>query len=372
MRTLIFDSTLTGHHLEYLHHYYRGILTRKNEDFVICVPEDDFNKQKDNYVWRDSNNVIFEFLSSEDLHHVSCKSGMNRYFAEAQLIACKAKELNVNRVILTNFIHTIPFLLWLMPKKVKVRGIIYRIYLYGKKNLRYRIENFCYWLMAKSKIMDRIFILNDQNSADRLNNIHKTDKFTFLPDPVPEVDKSILENIRDIYGIPIENKVFLHFGGLTKRKGTLEILKAIDLCDGEILKNKTFIFAGRIYDDMSEEFYKLENAVKQKTQIIVFDEFCSYIFLYKLCYSSDVILIPYQQTNLSSGVLGYAAVFEKPVIGPIGGLIGNLIRKYQMGYVLPEITDRALSESFSKNIKFQPSEYVKQNQLEEFINCIFE
>lgn len=373
MRTLIFDMTLTGHHLEYLHHYYRGILTRMNEDFVICVPEDDFKKQKENYIWQDSDNVFFEFLSSEDLHYVFCKSGIKRYFAEAKLIAQKARDLNVNRVILTNFIHTIPFLLWFMPNKVKVRGIVYRIYLYGKKNFRYRIENFCYWLMAKSKVMDKIFILNDQNSADCLNNIHKTDKFTFLPDPVPEVDKSKLENIRSLYDIPIRNKVFLHFGGLTKRKGTLEILKAIDLCDKEMLKDKTFIFAGRIYDDMSEDFYKLKNAVIQKTQILVFDEFCSYEFLYKLCYSSDVILMPYQQTNLSSGVLGYAAVFSKPVVGPKGGLIGSLIDSYQMGYCLPEISSNALAESFVINNNVISSyDYEKRNSLDKFIDSILD
>lgn len=371
MKILIFDITLSGHHLEYLHHYYRGALERINEDFVFCVPNDDFLKQKEKYVWQDADNISFFFLSNEVVNAVYNKKGYKRNIAEAKLIANTAKELNADSVILTNFIHTIPYLLWLMPKGIKVRGIIYRIYLYEQKNIRYRLEDLCFKLMARSRVMEKVFILNDKESSDMLNGLHKTKKFTFLPDPVPEVDMCSLENIRGKFNIPMSNKVFLHFGGLTKRKGTLEILKAINLCDNEQLKDKTFVFAGRIYQDMSEAFYRLIAIVEQKVQILVFDEFCTYEFLYNLCYSSDVILMPYKQTNLSSGLLGYAAVFEKPVVGPSQGLIGHLIYKYNMGFQLSEVSSKAIADSFFEKYDVPSDDYSKINSVDSFVNCIF-
>jgi len=372
MKTLLFDVTLLGHHLEYLHYYYQGAIKRKNEEYIFCVPEEEFLNQKDKYDWQESYNISFEYLSNDELHSLMHKSVILNNIAEARLIAKKIKELGADKVILTNFIHTIPYLLFLLPKKVKVRGIIYRIYLYGKKNIRYKIENFFFWMMGSSSVMEKIFILNDESSAKMLNCIHNCHKFNYLPDPVPVVNIDKLESIRDVYNIPTNNKVFLHFGGLSRRKGTIEILKAINICDEEQLKNKTFIFAGRVYKEISNDFNILLKSSRQKAQVLVFDDFCTYEFLYNLCYSCDVILMPYYQTNLSSGLLGYAAVFGKPVIGPNEGLIGSLIKKYQMGYLLPEISPKSIADSFFADFDANSAEYVKLNSVQEFIDCIFD
>ena len=37
MRTLIFDSSVTGHHLEYLHHYYMEAIGHTDEEYVSMV-----------------------------------------------------------------------------------------------------------------------------------------------------------------------------------------------------------------------------------------------------------------------------------------------------------------------------------------------
>lgn len=379
MRTLILDESLSGHHLEYLHHYYMGACERTDEEYVICVPQKEFESKKDKYDWPEAGNITFEWLTEDDLHAIkSCAGSSLKYgWACSKQIAKYAQKCRAQRVLLTNFIYTIPMLLWTMPKGISVRGIIYRIYLYNKKSnlkskIRYSVEDFCYRLMARSRVMDKVFILNDQKSADTLNDRFKTRKFTFLPDPVPVVDKSKIEDLRSRFEIPTTNKVFFHFGGLAKRKGTLDILNAIKICDIDALANKTFVFAGKVDARMRDEFYALVEESKKKAQILVFDEFCEYDFLYNMCHTCDVILMPYHYTSLSSGILGYASVFQKPVIGPTDGLIGRLIKDYNMGNCLEVISAETLSRAFMMSIDSDSKEYARINDVKNFINIVLE
>lgn len=370
MTNLIFDENITGHHLEYLYHYHKGALQRKDEKFVFCL-EEEFQKVKAEYEWLESENVEFSFMSKDECSN----HGVLRRWAKARLIARKAKEYGADRVILTNFIYLIPFLLWAMPKGKKVRGIIYRIFLYERERmskLRRIADNLIYWLMAKSSAMEKVFILNDEDSANELNSMYGTKKFSYLPDPIPTVDMSQLRDVRENYQIPAGNRMFLHFGGLTQRKGTLEILKAIDMLTDEQLKDKTFVFAGRVYKEMRDEFYVLVKQVEARTQVVVLDGFCSYNLLYNLCYSCDAILMPYQQTNLSSGVLGYASVFGKPVIGPTDGLLGNLIRKFKMGICLPSVYAESIVKTLVQPASCESHNYAVRNDVQIFINSILD
>lgn len=372
MKILIFDENITGHHLEYLHYYYRGALMNTDDEFVFCL-EDGFLTQKSQFVWPERPNISFDFMSSAEIDYARKAKGVQHATKMTNLITKKAKDHCADRIILTNFMFLIPFLLFRLPKGIKVRGIIYRIFLYNKyKNstLRQFVDTLMYWLMAMSRVMEKIFILNDQKSADELNAKFHTDKFTFLPDPVPEVEMSKLVNLRTELNIPATNKVFFHFGGLTKRKGTIEILKAINLSLDADLRDKTFVFAGRIYKDMQEEFYELLKVAGMKTQILVFDQFCEYDFLYNMCYTCDVILMPYKQTELSSGVLGYAAVFQKPVIGPSDGLIGRLIKDFNMGLAINDVSAPSLLKNFNSQIEWVDCKYAKQNDVKEFISTI--
>ena len=76
-------------------------------------------------------------------------------------------------------------------------------------------------------------------------------------------------------------------------------------------------------------------------------------------------------TDLSSGAIGYAAVHEKPVIGPASGLIGDLIRDNNLSVVLDNITAETLSEAI---IKFKPvkinTDYAIRNRIDAFYSTI--
>lgn len=372
MLTLIFDETLSGHHLEYLHHYYVGAIQRPDEKYVICIPSS-FGEVKDKYEWPEAKNVKFEFIAAEDEASLR-KPGIYKHgWIASRVLNRYVRDLKPDRVLLTTLMLFVPFIVFMLPSWVRVKGIMYKIYLYREKSmpfLRLLTEKFRFWCLSKSRLIERVFVLNDHDSAETFNKLYHTDKFQFLPDPVPSVDRSKVHDIRKELNIPQDKKVFLHFGGLSDRKGTLDILDAIGLCSKEDLADKTFIFAGHQSKNLEPLFSARYNFVKDKAQILVFNEFCSYDFLYNLCYTCDVILMPYHLTDLSSGVLGYASVFNKPVVGPSDGLIGRLIRQYNFGLALDEISAKSLELAFCCPIVCDSKNYVAKNDVHAFISSI--
>ena len=373
MRTLIFDSSVTGHHLEYLHHYYMEAIGHTDEEYVIMVPND-FIKVKKEYDWPYSSNISFFYIPEEDEILLKETNFYKLGWNTSKILQRAVRKIKPDRVLLTMLMQFIPFIIFLLPRNVRVRGIMYKIYLYevhrmGK--LRLAAERLRFWLAARSSKIEQIFVLNDEDSARTFNTLYSTSKFRSLPDPVPSVDFSKVKSVREELGVSPVEKLYLHFGGLDGRKGTIDILKSIIASKKGELKDSCFVFAGRINKNTLNDFYDLLSVAKEKTRILVFDQFCSYDFLWNLCYSCDVILMPYHLTSLSSGVLGYAAVFNKPVIGPDNGLIGNLIKKYELGISTQFPLKPEIYNNHIYNSEKGCSLYVITNSVKKFREEIF-
>lgn len=367
MKTLVFETCLAGHRLEYLHHIYLGACDRKEERFVFVVPEY-FNEKKSNLEWPATDNIRFCYISDNEAQKVeSEKSLIKSSFLHTRLLMKFVIKENPDEILLISLINYMPWLVLAPIKAHSIRGIIYKIYLYEEfRGLRRLINQTIYKLFAHRISMGKIFILNDANSAKRLNEIYHTSNFHFLPDPVPLIDRQEVKNIRAKLGIKFSDKMYLHFGGLAERKGTLVILEAIGMMSSEELEDKVFVFAGKIYDEIKDRFYALMKYLTNKARIIVYDEFCPYRQINNLCESCDVILIPYLSTSHSSGVIGYASFFNKPLIGPSGGLIGNLIEEYNMGKMLEEINAEKLREAICGEVPAHSNYYYKTHTVDDF------
>lgn len=333
---LVFTTDCKGHHLEYLHHYYDYALRDIGNKYVFCVSKD-FHDVKSTYSWPKAENISFDFIEDDDLE--KCIKGGNGFlniiklsFAKSLYLKKKCKEHHIDVVHTIMLMEYLPALPFILPSRIDFRGIIYRIALNDKTlSLRSKIiEKIKYSLLVNSKIFKKIFILNDKRSVKALNEKYRTTKFHFLPDPFPQTEQP--KNVREELNIPAENKIFLHFGGLGRRKGTLLIAEVISRM--KEAKGFTFIFAGRISNDCDKEFYQMIETIDNGAQIMVYNEFCTYEFLNSLAYTADYMLIPYENVTQSSGVLGYAAQYDKPVIGPDAGLLGDLIKNYGLGKMI--------------------------------------
>lgn len=373
MRYLIFDPTLSGHHLEYIHHIYLGAIQRPEIEYVFAVPENEWQQVKDNQEWPPANNISQIMLDDHLCKEIGKGSLLAQSWKTSRFIKKIAVEHNIDKILLISIAPAIPFLPLILPKNIKLSGIIYKIYLRApKKGLRGVIDKIRYSIMARSSNVRNVFILNDPSSTKKLNSLYKTNKFITLPDPVPTVNTANLRDMRKELGISPNDKVFLHFGAMEARKGTLTIIESILLMSDKELKDKTFIFAGKVGIGIRREFYEnVEKCRKHGAKIIVEDHFLPYNRLNDICNTSDCILMPYLTTDLSSGVIGYAAVHSKPVIGPAKGLIGELITENNLGCAINPVNAESLKASI---IEFKSiivsSSYKMINDQQNFVNIL--
>lgn len=373
---LIFDTSIDGHHLEYIHHLYTAN-ENIGKDIVFCIPEG-FKRVKGNFEWPSKENVSFHFLPDKVCENLKGLGRLQFARRATALLKKSCDEVKPDAVFLISILQLLPFLpLAFIGRKEEISGIIYKIYLYSWKNyslIEKLFETIRFMSLRLSKNIKTIFVLNDEVSARRLNTVWNCKKFVSLPDPFQSKAQNISFDKPLLNGTKIK---VLHFGGLARRKGTLEIMRTIEeLCANDKAAPYQFVFAGKVNSDIREEFYNSYNKLKDQCDILVMDKFCSYEELDELCRECDIILAPYQNVHSSSGVIGYAAKFHKPVVVPNDGLLGKLVRKYKLGVAINNIDSSSLYKLLT-TYKVIPTddkledEYIKVNSIVNFNKTIY-
>lgn len=368
MKLMIFHPTLDGFVIEWVHH----LCTHKPSDveLYICMP-----KGYENVINQCStDNINYVVIPQSDAEYINTGNNLFCSCKRARFVSRMAKQYEIDEILILVYLSVLPFVLYFLPSKTNISGIVHSIYLYkwNKMNLNEKLFNIItYKLLAVCKKSKSVFMLNDECSACYLNRKFKSQKFKLLPDPFKN-SPTYRTNLREKLGIEAHEKIYLHFGGLTYRKGTYKILEAINCLAPEESKGKCFIFAGRISMVLKEKFYSFYNQLKERHHIILIDEFCEEEFLHDLCYSSDFILMPYDYTSVSSGVIGFAAFYGKPVIGPAAGLQGKLIRRYRLGMRLQHNNVAELKDAISRiSRQHVKSDYVERMKIDNFTKVIY-
>jgi len=346
---LFYDLYLTGHHSEYIEHLI-NYLTKREEDenrfYFVLNPL--FNQQfkaiSDLASTREDVNVVcvkeFEWKSAMK------GSLVRKSFAQFNLMDEYAKKLGANNVMLLHMNIFQPALC-LKRTKYQVRGILFSQFTRQDLNkkfserLRYIRRYLQTLLLVKNRNLQQVFLLNDKESCIYLNNEFKTNIFNFLPDPIPELIVNEFVNIRKKYSIPTKNKIFLHFGVLSERKGTFDILRSLFSIPSQSQDNLTLVLAGKV--DNPQTLINLESIfddlkrVGNNVQIIFENGFVSNNIKNNLFHQCDFVLIPYKNVEASSGVFGHALSANKPVIGYSKGLLGQMIKDYKLGIIIDKI-----------------------------------
>lgn len=372
MKTLVYETILAGHRLEYIHHVYIGACERPEGQYVFVIPPS-YMKQDVSLEWPQKDNIKIVALNENEVLQATQGSNIKKKWHQYRLLRKYARREHPDVVLLIMMMSIVPFLFLPISAGVKIWGIIYRIYLYEQNFMSSKTSFFnrcVYRLFICQTKFEKLFILNDKTSTEKLNKIYKTNKFQYIPDPIPSIDKGKLVNIRSQIGANDHDIIYLHFGGLTKRKGTLCILESLQMMEKSTLSNRIFVFAGRLYPDIRNEFNRLVHELSCKVRIIVYEGFCSYSLLNNLCYSCDAILMPYSNTSQSSGVIGYAAYFRKPVIAPGYGLLGNLVSCYNLGITMNDVSPAEMAGALKNQLPSVKNNYSESHTMKEFINTL--
>lgn len=365
---IIFETSLKGHRYEYLYNIYNYPVDGISK-VIFVIPKDErileWNTKR-------KGNVQIDFLTNDDLQLCTNGNLLKTAYYKSKILRRYVDKYQATHVFLIFLMLYMPFLLWMLPKGIKISGIVYRSFLWEdslkQSSIRKMLEWVRYWLMAKSSKMEKVLLLNDYKSADVFNQRFGTTKFMRLPDPYTPLG-GVSEDIKILLGIDVSDNLFIQIGQLSERKGTLEILDALMMLTPQETPHSHFYFAGKVADDIHEAFYaKMRELQSKGVHIYVKDEFVSFEFLNSLCASCDCMLTPYKNTSQSSGAIGYAAQYGKPVIGPSKGLLGYLLKHYRLGYQIDNVCADDIYAAISNFKRISvPDEYVKENQLSDFL-----
>ena len=372
MNIIFFEPNIKGHRIEYIHHEVSYASKHPGNFYYFLIPKV-FDDVKELFDWPASDNINYVFLADNESHDCTHKRRLKRALSISLVIRHYSLKLKADFVFLNSLKDGMPFLPFVIPSKTKIAGIIYDIFLWRLDEIKpshLYFNKMCFWLFAHSETINKVLLLNDSITTKNLNDKYKFSKYVYLPDPITEIDDIKLRNVREQYQISYDNIVYLQFP-ISKRKHSLDILRAIDRMRVEDLVNRTFIFAGEVDSQIEKEFMSKVNELSSKSQIIVIKGFVSYEDLYNLCFSSDIFLTLYDNHYMSSGVIGYAAFFHKFLISTGKGLLGNLVKTYHMGECIDSISINNIMSALSMKPEIINSEYASDHTIGDFTRTIF-
>ena len=385
MNKLFFDISISGHHSEYLTHLINSVPSSLNDNYYFIVHPFFSKHFPDLYEKVDLfENIYIIEVTSHEFNKTQKLSLIKASYVSYRIMNQYAIRYNIDQVTLLYF-NTFQLSTIFYRPKYSISGILffplystsnnvlYKAFKYLKK---YLIIN----LFSYNPKIKNIFILEDTQIVNFLNKEFKTTIFKILSDPIPNLSPLKNFDMKNHYGINNNNKVFLHIGSLSERKGTFEIIDSIYHLPNDKQKNMTFLIVGKATDLVTEEIIlsKIKKIQKSESCEIIWDnQFISNEMMKSLFNQSDIILMTYKNNQGSSGILGHAAISEKILIATNNGLIGRLVKEFNLGLLVDkvdpkEIADKIL-ESIDAKIDFKKSKsFVRRKSVKSFANTILE
>ena len=362
MPLLFYDLHLTGHHVEFLYHLIKYKIEFSNcASFLILTHPKIWPKLRELQLPIDLQaiGVTLHHPRPDEMLRLSKAKSVHKRAEEELRIVNRVVRMHKVKVCYFMTLNSFQFALGNHINKMlpcRIRGILFNPLGTVKSNLPKKLirirKELTIWWMLRNKKIEHIYLLNNDKMANILNLKYKRKGlFVAAPDPVMvipegEQDYEFIKLVR-----PSKRMRFLAFGSLSSRKGIFLVLKALWQLPECLDKQIEIVFAGKIVENERKTFKNaVSELVKARPNIAVqyVDEFLPYGAIRALFTSSDVILIPYLASHASSGVVGHAALYGKPVIGPASGLLGRLIKTYNLGTAIPEIDAEKLSSAFQK------------------------
>jgi len=378
MKTYIIHSqTVGGHQLEYLHHLYLGAIKRYYDEFIFVVPKR-FVEDSKRMDWPVANNIKIDIMEENEEPPSNCGL-LKKGWINSKTICKYCKKYSATDVITISIMEYLPFLPFLV-RNVRFSGIVYRIYLYewsSESRTKRLLDALKYQLMSSFKVFHKVHLCNDSASAACLNRIFTTNKYRMMPDPVSSLQNYKGKNLRDELGISHSKKILLHPGGMSEYKNTIGILKALEMLDQDTRDSIVVIFAGQVVKSIRDEFNILYNRNKTRVQMFLFEGFLPFETLADLFTTCDYVLVPYNVKSQSSGIVGHAAFYGKPVVAMNGGVIGKMVKKWHLGELLYRSSEVSLYQFLCslKNAKIYDTNgntYLESHTVEMFNKALLD
>lgn len=340
-RSLIYESSFTGHRREYVAHLMK---------FIISQPQL-WNRYT--FILHQTMKDLLGHLTCEEHYQIkfieftnSYSNSIERSFKEWGLVSKIIRESGGFGEII--FLDIDPYLSLLVSKRFKkfnlsVRGILFAPYIHFKErkgSFWFFVRHVCtsYFFQKISVSFNpnirKLLILNEKTYLPLLNKQLKN-VFQFLPDPI---DDSLIKTDSDTeqrthikYGIGAGKKNLLLFGSIDERKNLINIINALLILPASLKQRIHFVIAGKFNGDVKEKYLTHINKHKHQISIAYSDEFINDEEREVLFENCDFVLMPYIKYYGSSGILGHAIKHNKRVIVSNKGLVSRMVTEYNLG-----------------------------------------
>lgn len=204
-----------------------------------------------------------------------------------------------------------------------------------------------------------------------------------LPDPVAmhPPDRAAVTQLRQGLGLAPARKIFLLFGALDQRKGVYPLLNALRQLPPAQQAQITLLVVGAL---AAAERAALLAALAEfqrhsPVQLVVYDHFIADEAIPHYFALADVVLALYQHHVGSSGVLLWAAAAGKAVLASDYGLLGELVRRHQLGCLVDSTQPAAIAKGLTALLTGEPSRlidrakatrFVQENRVECFVETL--
>ena len=183
-------------------------------------------------------------------------------------------------------------------------------------------------------------LMLDHLAPDYYNTVLKTSKYRYLPEFVNRVD--LLPDPRQHFGLPENRIILLLPGAISRRKGALEFLDGLQTAfryPENISEQIAVVFAGPIDEGINDLLYERVSMLRSRypnVPVLIFNRFLTDDEFVNLIAVSDVVCMPYVNFIGTSGILMHAAAYGRLVLASEFGVIGELVRRYDLGEVCNE------------------------------------
>jgi len=381
---MLFDLATGGHHASYILHIVRYWCTQKLPEKLDIVVSPKFIDEHADIVEiarkLNQNNIRFVSISWEEYSNLNSQhSFLTSIFYEWSIYVRYATHLKVDHALLMYFDRfQLPIFLG-SKSPCSFSGIYFRPTLHyrnfdnyvssWKDKLREFLKKILLSIVIRKSQLKFLFCL-DPLAIKHIKNLNGKTKILHLPDPVEiyNVDKSKAAQLKTKLGIDSERQVFLLFGRISSRKGIYQLLEAILCVSPDIAKKICLLIVG---SSSHADKLLVQKGIKTITQsvnvqIITNSDYIPEQDVQLYFYIADVILAPYQQHVGMSGIILLAAAAQKPVIGSDYGLMGQLIRDYQLGITIDSKSPNLIAKALEKIIINRNENHYNMDSMHQF------
>jgi glycosyltransferase involved in cell wall biosynthesis len=247
----------------------------------------------------------------------------------------------------------------------KVSGLLFRPFLHYRTFPLHHEKNWPphrKWL--KAYVLNYLFFHHplvaevltlDPFAPGYYNGILRTNKMRYLTDYLVTVPPR--PDARDYFNIPEDRICIAFFGYIDGRKGTFEFLQALDQLFAEqtqLIDVLGIVFAGQVDKEIQDEFMRRVAYLTQRYErasIQIMDRFLTDEEVSTLFHASDIVCALYPNHVGMSGQLTLAALNECLVLGSEFGLVGELIRRFDLGVTCDATAPSAIAAALHEVVK---------------------